>query len=94
MNKKQEAIIEENSWNKEQVEAYLELGIGDDDLQNFEESYQGKWDNDEDFVKELLEDTGNIPKDLPAYIHIDWEGTAKDVMMDYSEQDGHYFRNF
>lgn len=75
------------------VDAYIALGIGDDDLSDFEEAYQGEWKSDKEFVQELVEDCGDIPKDLPAYIHIDWEGTARDVMMDYSEQDGYYFRN-
>jgi len=91
MNKEQEAIVEEKGLDKEAVKAYLELG--NDNLENFEESHQGKWVDDVEFVKELLEDLGDIPADLPVYVHIDWEGTARDVMMDYSEQDGHYFRN-
>ena len=36
-----------------------------------------------DYVQELLEDCGEIPRDLPHYIHIDWEATARDVMVDY-----------
>jgi antirestriction protein len=37
-----------------------------------------------DYVREMLEDCGDIPKDLPHYIHIDWKSTARDVGMDYS----------
>lgn len=77
----------------EAVEAYIALNTGDDDLDDFEEAYQGEWATDVDFVQVLLEGLGDIPEDLPAYIHIDWEGTTRDIMMDYSEQDGHYFRN-
>jgi hypothetical protein len=40
----------------------------------------------------LLEDTGDIPKDLPWYVHIDWGRTAETVMQDYVENRGHYFR--
>ena len=93
MNKKQKEIVEKYAYDEEAVEAYLELGIGDDDLKGFEEAYYGKWNNDEDFVKNLIDDTGEIPKDFPAYIHIDWESTARDIMMDYTEMNGHYFRN-
>ena len=78
---------------EEAIDAYIELGIGDDDLSDFEEAYQGSYISDEEFVQKLLEETGELPKDLPHYIHIDWEYTARDIMMDYSEQDGHYFRN-
>lgn len=76
----------------EAIEAYIEA-IGEDYLSDFEESYNGKHGSDEDFAQQLCEDCGDIPKDLPVYIYIDWERTAHDVMMDYTEQDGYYFRN-
>jgi antirestriction protein len=57
------------------------------------EEYCGHYDSDEAFTQQLLEDTDGLPKDLPAYIHIDWEWTAKEIMMDYREHDGHYFRS-
>jgi len=76
------------------VNAYIEI-VGKDyaEPDDFDEAYQGQWDSDEDFVQNLLENTETIPADLPAYIYIDWEATARDVMMDYSEDNGHYFRN-
>jgi len=43
---------------------------------------------EEDFVsycQELLEDIGDIPKDLPHYIVINWESTADNLKADYSE---------
>jgi|TARA_R100001530_G_scaffold1410_2_gene2562 antirestriction protein len=93
MNKQQKELTEENNWNEEAVQAYIDLGIGNDELENFEEAYQGEYSSNGEFVQELLEDTGTIPKDLPPYIHIDWERTASDIMMDYAESEGHYFRN-
>ena len=93
MTKDQKELTEQNNWNKEAVDAYLSLGIGDDELKNFDEAYQGEWASDEKFVQNLIEDAGELPKDLPAYIHIDWETTARDIMMDYSEENHHYFRN-
>lgn len=36
-----------------------------------------------DYVQEMLEDTGDIPKDLPHYIVIDWESTARNIQYDY-----------
>jgi len=36
-----------------------------------------------DYVQEMLEDTGDIPKDLPNYIVIDWESTARNIQYDY-----------
>ena len=92
MTKEQEAKAIENNWDSEAVEAYLGLR-GDDALDNFEEAYQGQWDSDEEFVQQLLEDIGDVPDNFPGYVHIDWERTAHDVMMDYTEQDGYYFRD-
>ena len=80
----------EDGFSEEAIDAYIELI--DDDLEDFEEAYQGDWKSDEDFVEDLLSDIGVLPN-LPSYIHIDWERTANDVMMDYSEENGYYFRN-
>lgn len=50
----------------------------------------------EDYVKDLLEDCGYIPKDFPSWIEIDWDATANNVKQDYSEVeyqgDTYYFR--
>lgn len=93
MTKEQEKLAEKNDWDLEAVQAYLDAGIGDDELSRFEEAYQGQFPNDVEFVQQLLEDVEPSLDDLPPYIHIDWEDTARDVMVDYTEQDGHYFRN-
>jgi len=56
------------------------------------EEYCGEYLSDEAFTEQLLEDSDMLPKDLPAWIHIDWEATAREVMMDYCEVNHHYFR--
>lgn len=38
----------------------------------------------EDHVRELLEDCGTIPKDLPWFVAIDWETTAQHIQGDYT----------
>ena len=38
----------------------------------------------EDHARELLEDCGTIPKDLPWYVAIDWETTAQNLQADYT----------
>jgi hypothetical protein len=38
----------------------------------------------EDHARELLEDCGTIPKDLPWYVAINWETTAENIRVDYS----------
>lgn len=71
------------------VEAAVNCDV---ELSDIDEAYQGEFKDDEDFVQNLLEDIGDIPSNLPSYIHIDWERTASDVMCDYCEYHGHYFR--
>lgn len=50
----------------------------------------------EDYVRELCEDIGYIPKDLPSWIEIDWKATAKNVAQDYSfisyQGEDYYYR--
>lgn len=78
-----------NSYEIEVFQAAYECDIPFEDI---DEMYQGQWDDDETFVMRLLEDTGMIPSDLPNFIYIDWERTAENVMDDYVEHRGHYFR--
>lgn len=40
-----------------------------------------------DYCQELCEDIGDLPRDLPSYIEIDWEATARNLAVDYSEVD-------
>lgn len=90
--------IEDSNYDEEVLEAYL-VGYGyndeaiEDIIAKVEEAYSGEYSSDEDFVQELLEGCGDIPRNLPGYIHIDWERTARDIMYDYSASNNHYFRN-
>jgi antirestriction protein len=79
----------------EAVKAYICLGIEiDDGLENFMESYSGKFDSDEDFAKDIAEQLGDIDSDAKwPHDCIDWEHAARELMYDYSEADGFYFRN-
>ena len=81
----------DNGMEEAVLDAFSYL-VGEEYIEDVEEAYQGQFSSDEDFVQDLLESCGDIPADLPAYIHIDWESTASDIMMDYMEQDGYYFR--
>lgn len=40
-----------------------------------------------DYARELLEDCGDIPKDIPHYIAIDWDQTAHNIRVDYTPVD-------
>jgi antirestriction protein len=78
---------------KEMLSAYIDCIGQNATIDEAREAYSGQFDSDIDFVMELLESCGDIPKDLPSYIQIDWEGTARNIMYDYSEANGYYFRN-
>ncbi len=38
-----------------------------------------------EYVEDLCKDIGDIPRDLPSYIVIDWSATADNIKVDYSE---------
>ena len=85
-------LVELLGWMEEDaLVAALDLGLAWNIHDDFQ--YEGEYRDDEEFVQEMLDGTGEIPDDLPAYIHIDWTATARDIMMDYSESGGHYFRS-
>jgi hypothetical protein len=49
-----------------------------------------------DYAREMIDDCGELPRDLPHYIAIDWEETAGNILVDYSSIDidgtTYYFR--
>ena len=36
-----------------------------------------------EYVADMLEDIGELPRDLPHYIQIDWNATARNIQHDY-----------
>lgn len=62
-------------------------------LSNFGEAYQGEFLSDEDFARYIADETGETIAERWPYYCIDWERAAKELMMDYYEADGHYFRS-
>jgi len=41
----------------------------------------------EDYCQELVSDIGDLPKNIPSYIAIDWAKTADNLRVDYTEVD-------
>jgi hypothetical protein len=37
-----------------------------------------------DYAREMLHDCGDIPRDIPHYIEIDWDATARNIRVDYT----------
>lgn len=38
-------------------------------------------------MRELLADCGDLPRNIPHYIEIDWDATARNIQVDYSSVD-------
>lgn len=78
--------------NLEVWEAGHKAGI---DFDNIEEAYSGSFNSDEEFARETADQLGAIDKEAKWPMDcIDWEQAAKELMWDYCEENGHYFRNF
>lgn len=59
-----------------------------------EEAYSGSYGSDEEFAQELAAELGLINEDLQwPYTCIDWAQASRELMYDYTESNGHYFRN-
>lgn len=40
-----------------------------------------------EYAEELVKDIGDLPKDIPGYLVIDWDATAENLKVDYTEGD-------
>lgn len=66
-----------------------DIPIGD-----IEEVYQGEYNDDEDFAWEFAREIGAIERSVSwPYTCIDWNQAARELMYDYCESGGYYFRN-
>lgn len=86
--------IDGSGYDSEVFEACLD-NLGKIDFQSLYEYvnnfYYGEFANDIEFVEYLYEN--DIPFNLPSFVVIDWEATARNIMYDYFESNGHYFRS-
>jgi len=88
----------ENSYlDFEIIEAYIDnIGgvIDETSVCDAEEAYQGSYDSNEQFAEETAEELGCIDRNASWPQNcIDWEYAARELMYDYFESNGHYFRN-
>ena len=89
-----ELFSKDNDLSEEANEAYIYI-VGEEyaDSDDVSDCYAGEWVDDEDFAYNMAEDCGfEHPRDWP-YNCIDWEQATRDLMYDYTESNGHYFRN-
>ena len=85
----------ESKWDEtEEGQEYKALVSLRDELESYCDDWKyGVWLIREsywvEYCEELCEDIGEIPSNLPWYIanHIDWEGVAREIKVDYTEAD-------
>ena len=94
VSKQAEEMSKENSLEPEVNQAYIDnVGAEYAKAEDAEEAYAGDFDSDKDFAMDMAEQIGfENPSNWP-YNCIDWEFAGKELMYDYFEVDGHYFRN-
>ena len=77
------------------VLAFLEI-FDIDCISNCRDAYMGCYESGAEFAQQIAEDCGDVPRDMPSWIEIDWEASWENLTYDYVESnDGHIFsQNF
>ena len=57
---------------REACAAYADNLGGEIDIEDFKQNYCGQWDSGADYAENLAEECGDIPKDFPSWLLIDW----------------------
>ena len=80
---------------REAVEIYKKImGSPAPDLSTFMEDYAGEWASHAEFAQNMAESIGALdgaPDSWP-FTCIDWKKAGGELLHDYHERDGHYFR--
>lgn len=95
-----QAIADDDEYSEEERE---EAQKNADEIEAFCAPFEGysDWQHGEtlieeehfiDYIKELLQDIGDLPSDLPSYLVIDWDATADNLAHDYMLDNGYYMR--
>lgn len=93
--RKAEEMTKENGLTYEQNLAYVEnVGAEYAEADEAEEAFAGEYTDDEAFAQELADELGSIKDDTQwPYTCIDWDKASEELMYDYFESNGYYFRN-
>jgi hypothetical protein len=62
-----------------------------DDLEHFEDAYQGEFESGAEFTKDLVEGCYGVPRDMPYWVEYDWAATWDNLCHDYVEVNGFIF---
>ena len=73
------------------VSAFLDV-FNIEDIGNFHDAYQGRYDSGAEFAESLVSDCYSM--EMPSWVEVDWQATwDNSLSYDYSESDGHIFNN-
>ena len=84
-----------DDYDKEVVESFIEI-FDIDSIGSLSDAYMGQYDSGAEFAQSIAEDCGDVPRDMPSWIEIDWKASWDNLDYDYVEcSDGHIFsQNF
>lgn len=71
-------FINMDDYEKKIIEMYADAtgySIDDIDLSRAQDAFHGTADSEAEFAERMAEECGDIPKDLPSWIVIDWEAS-------------------
>jgi hypothetical protein len=79
----------EEAFDRDSVRSYITLKALADEAEGYAEDWQhgatlirdSYW---VDYCREMIADIGDLPREMPAYIAIDWEKTADNLKPDYT----------
>ena len=73
------------------VSAFLDV-FNIEDIGNFHDAYQGRYDSGAEFAESLVSDCYSM--EMPSWVEVDWQATWDNALSyDYSESDGYIFNN-
>lgn len=86
-----EALAALEDWKTEHHAELEDLTALAEDCEGY-----GDWEHGEtlirysyftEYCREMLEDCGTVPADIPAFVEIDWDATARNLKADYMTVD-------
>ena len=78
-----------NRYGADAIDAFLEI-YDENDLNSFEDAYQGSYDSESDFAEQFTTDCYGL--DIPSFVIVDWQATWEvGLRYDYDFQDGFVF---
>ena len=76
------------------VSAFLNV-FDIENISSCRDAYMGCYKNGAEFAQNIAEDCGDVPRDMPSWIEIDWKASWDNLSFDYFEsEDGHIFSNY